>query len=96
MPKAYWIARVDVKDPERYKLYIEGTKAPFTEYGARPLVRAGNVTMIEGGGRGRNVVLEFDDMETALACYNSPGYQEALKHRQAASEGEIIIVEGIE
>ena len=28
----------------------------------------------EGSSRSRNVVLEFKDYETALACYNSPEY----------------------
>ena len=28
----------------------------------------------EGSSRSRNVVMEFKDYETALACYNSPEY----------------------
>ena len=29
MPKAYWIARVTVTDPDQYKLYAEATPAAF-------------------------------------------------------------------
>ena len=33
-------------------------------------------------------------MEDALACYNAPEYVAARKFRQAASNGEFILVEG--
>ena len=29
MPKGYWIARVDVTDPEAYKNYVAANAAPF-------------------------------------------------------------------
>jgi len=35
-------------------------------------VRGGTFETREGTSRSRNVVLEFKDYETALACYNSP------------------------
>jgi hypothetical protein len=38
-------------------------------------------TAIEGQSRSRNVVIEFPDYETALACYHSPEYQENIKVR---------------
>jgi uncharacterized protein (DUF1330 family) len=34
MPKAYWIARIDVTDPETYKAYASGAAAAFQQYGA--------------------------------------------------------------
>jgi uncharacterized protein (DUF1330 family) len=40
------------------------------------------------------VVLEFKDYDTALACYNSPEYAQAMKHRLTASVGDVIIIEG--
>ena len=39
-------------------------------------------------------MIEFESYETALACYNSPEYQAALKYRLAASTGHFAIVEG--
>lgn len=96
MPKAYWIARMDVKDAESYAKYIEGTAAAFAKYDLRFLVRGGDVVEIEGTSRKRNVVIEFPDRETALACYNSPEYQAAKEFRVAAADGEIMIVEGFE
>jgi uncharacterized protein (DUF1330 family) len=95
MPKAYWIARVDVHDPEIYKKYVEANGPAFARYNAKFLARGGKTEILEGPGRGRNVVIEFASMEDALACYHSPEYTKAKAFRQQASEGEFILVEGI-
>lgn len=92
--KGYWVARVDVTDPERYKAYVAANAEPFAEYGARFLVRGGAFENPEGRSRARNVVLEFDSYDTALACYRSPAYQRAVALRKPASEADLVIVEG--
>ena len=94
MPKGYWIARIDVKDPEIYKSYIEAATPSYRKYGAKFLVRGGKCEAVEGPGRGRNVIIEFDSYEQAMACYRSPEYQAAAKFRRKASLGEILVVEG--
>jgi len=94
MQKAYWIARVDVADLERYKLYVAANAAPFKKYGARFLVRAGRFENPEGSSRTRNVVIEFPSYQMALDCWNSPEYQEALKLRLPVSTSDLVIVEG--
>jgi uncharacterized protein (DUF1330 family) len=57
-------------------------------------VRAGKFENPEGTSRSRNVVIEFPDYATALACYNSPEYQANIKVRQPHSVLDIIIIEG--
>ena len=94
MPKAYWIARVDVRDPETYKKYVETGRPAYQRYGAKFLARGGRTEVLEGNARARNVVIEFASMEDALACYNSPEYTAARAIRQAVSEGDWILVEG--
>ena len=96
MPKAYWIARVDVHDPETYKSYVETAKPAFERYKANFLCRGGKTEVLEGPARARNVVVEFPSMEAALACYNSPEYSEAKLIRQSISDGEFLVVEGVE
>jgi uncharacterized protein (DUF1330 family) len=96
MTKGYWIARVDVADPERYKAYIAANAVPFKTFGARFLVRAGRFENPEGSSRPRNIVIEFPSYEAALECYRSPEYQEALQHRVAVSTIDLVIVEGYE
>jgi uncharacterized protein (DUF1330 family) len=95
MPKAYWIARVDVNDPETYKKYVETGKPAFERYNAKFLARGGRSEALEGKNRARNVLIEFASMEDALACYNSPEYTAARAIRQAVSEGDWILVEGV-
>jgi uncharacterized protein (DUF1330 family) len=94
MAKGYWVAHVDVSDPEAYKAYVAANAKAFSKYGARFLVRGGRFECKEGQVRSRNVVLEFKDYETALACYHSPEYAEAMKYRLAASIGDVMVIEG--
>lgn len=94
MPKAYWVARIDVTDPEGYKEYVAANAAAFSKYGARFLVRGGRFEAPEGTPRARNVVLEFKDYETALACYHSPEYAAAKAKRDGRSVGDVIVIEG--
>ena len=94
MPKAYWIGRVDVNDAEAYKAYVVANAIPFKKYGAKFLVRGGQFQNPEGTSRSRNVVLEFKDYETALACYNSPEYARLVALRSPHSQGDLVIIEG--
>ncbi len=96
MPKAYWIARIDVSDPEKYKAYASGAAAAFQQYGAKYLVRGRSFTAAEGQARERNVVIEFPSYQAAVDCYHSKEYQAARAHRLEAATGEIVIVEGVE
>jgi uncharacterized protein (DUF1330 family) len=94
MAKGYWIVRVDITDPERYKSYITANAEPFKKYGARFLVRGGNFENPEGTGRARNAVIEFPSYQSAVECWHSPEYQRAIKIRQPVSTADLIIVEG--
>src|SRR5438105_970514 len=94
MAKGYWIAHVDVGDPEAYKAYIAANAVAFAKYGARFIVRAGRSQTKEGRVRARTVVIEFKDYETALACYDSPEYRNAIRLRTDAATSDLIIVEG--
>jgi len=94
MAKGYWIARIDVKDPEIYKSYVAAATPAYQKYGAKFIVRGGRCEAVEGAGRGRNVVIEFESYDIAMACYRSPEYQAAAEFRRAASLGEILVVEG--
>ena len=95
MAKGYWIAHVDVADPDAYKAYIAANAKPFAKFGARFLVRAGRSAQKEGALRSRHVVIAFKDYATALACYESPEYRSAFALRQPpAAQGDLVIIEG--
>ncbi len=95
MAKGYWIARVDIRDAERYKDYVAASKIAFDKYDAKVLARGGDHELAEGPGRARNVILEFSSLAQAQACYHSPEYQIAAKIRQEVADGEIVLVEGV-
>jgi len=94
MAKGYWIARIEVTDPEQYKLYVAANATPFALFGARILVRAGRFETMEGTSRIRNVVIEFPSYQAALDCWKSPEYQAVLQLRLPASTADLIIIEG--
>jgi uncharacterized protein (DUF1330 family) len=94
MAKGYWIGRVAVSNEEAYKPYAAANPAIFRKFGGRFVVRGGKYEGVEGQSRARNVVIEFPDYATAVACYRSPEYQQNLKIRQANAITDLVIVEG--
>ena len=94
MPKGYWIPHIDVSNPEGYKAYMAATPAAHEKYNGRALVRGGTQQVVEGKGRSRNVLREFPDYATALACYGSPEYQSAKPLRLPHSQCDFVIIEG--
>ena len=94
MAKGYWIGRVDVRGEEGYKTYAAANPAIFKKFGGRYVVRAGKYECPEGTSYSRNVVIEFPDHATALACYRSPEYQENIKRRLPHATVDLVIVEG--
>ena len=94
MAKGYWIARVDVHNDEGYKAYARPTPRSSRNSAAASWCAAASSRARKASSRSRNVVIEFPDYETALACYNSPEYQANIKVRQPHSIADLVIIEG--
>ena len=94
MAKGYWIAHVDVKNPEVYKEYVRLNGIAFAKFGAKFLVRGGVSEMRAGHLQPRHVVIEFPSYAIAKACYDSPEYQAAVKVRDTASVADVVVIEG--
>jgi uncharacterized protein (DUF1330 family) len=94
MAKGYWIARVDVQNEQGFKPYAEANGPIFKKFGGRYVVRGGQYEGMEGSARSRNVVVEFRDYATALACYRSPEYQENIQRRLPHCTVDLIVIEG--
>jgi len=77
MAKGYWIANVDIRDPEAYETYKAANAEPLRAFGAKFLVCGGPQTEIEGAFRPRSVVIEFPSYEAAVVCYHSDAYRAA-------------------
>ena len=92
---AYIIADIQVTDPVAYDDYRPLAAASIARFGGRFIVRGGKVDLLEGEPQPeRIVVIEFPDVDTARRWYQSEEYQAALKIRQAASRGRVLLVEG--
>lgn len=93
---AYVIVQETIHDPESFKEY--GAQAPATleGYGAKMLVRGGELTKLEGDWPHNVViVIEFPDRAAAEGWYNSDAYQAILPIRHKAAVSNFVIVDGI-
>ena len=93
---AYVIADIDVKDPVRYADYRKMVPASIEAYGGRFLARGGKVESLEGPwAPKRTVIVEFPSVERAKAWWDSAEYAPAKALRRSASEGSLILLEGL-
>lgn len=94
MPKGYWIAAITIRDPAAYPAYQAAMRVALEKFGGRYLVRGGQTAITEGRPRPRAVVIEFDDLATAIACYESPEMAPVKAMRLRMAEADLVVVEG--
>lgn len=92
--KGYWIANVTVTDPNAYQSYQALAPEAFQKFGARFLAR-GEAETLEGRDWQRRVIIEFDSIEQARACYASDEYRAARAKRAAACIADIALIEAL-
>jgi uncharacterized protein (DUF1330 family) len=93
---AYLIAQITVHDPDRYREYTLHTPRVIAAFGGRMIVRNGAREVLEGAPDPRRVVVvEFPSMDHILRFHASPEYVALRRIREAASEGQIIAIEGL-
>ncbi len=90
----YWVVKVRVTNAESYGKYAKLAAAAVADHGGRFIVRGQPAVTKEGEDFPRNVVVEFPSHDQALACYDSPKYQEALAFADGAAERIFSIVNG--
>jgi len=92
---AYWVARAKINDPVGYKKYTDLVPDIVKNFGGKPLARGGEYRTLEGPEIfERFIVVEFPSLEQAVACHESPEYQEARKFRlNGVGQNELTIVE---
>jgi len=97
MPKAYLIAFYNkIEDPDALAAYAKLAGPAVAANGGRPLARGGRIKSMEGGIEERTVVIEFDSFDAAVAHYDSPDYQEALKALGGSAVRDMRVVEGVD
>jgi uncharacterized protein (DUF1330 family) len=96
MPKAYWVVTYRwVKNADAWEAYAKLAKPAIANAGGRFLALAQPAKIYEAGMDQRVVLVEFDSLEKAIACHDTPAYQEALKALGKGNvERDLRVVEG--
>ncbi len=94
MANGYWLAQVDVRNPDSYKHYVAALQDVLRKFGGRYVVRAGQSELKEGKARSRVIVIEFSSYRVALDCYNSPEYAKAIPLRKPHADVDLVVIEG--
>ena len=94
---AYFIVRCKYHDMDNYKKYAKAAAQAVNAFKGRFLVTGkGNQLQKERGEYPKTVIVEFETMEIAIACYESEFYQKALSHIEHSADRDFVIAEGIE
>ncbi len=93
---AYIVVQIEITDPETFETYRAQVPATLEPYGGEYIVRGGDMEILEGEwATPRCVILRFPDMDAAKAWHASAEYQGPKALRQAASKGNMIVVDGV-
>ena len=97
MPKGYLVTTYrSIKKPDAVAAYAKLAAPAIVAAGGRFLVRGVPAQTYEQGMKERTVVVEFESLAKALAAYESPAYQEALRALgKDAVERDMRVVEGV-
>lgn len=91
---AFFVATVNVKDPEKFQEYGKSAMATFTEHGGELVLRGQASSVLAGAADLLSVgIVKFPDMETLSNWYQSPGYQAIIPLRDEAADMTIVTYE---
>jgi len=93
---AYVIVDIEIQDAETYERYKQLAPPTIAAHGGRYLVRGGATETLEGSWNPKRIaMLEFPTAEQARAWWNSPEYAAAKALRQASTQTDMLLVEGL-
>lgn len=96
MAKGYWVTFYrSISNPAVLAEYAKAAVPAIEAYGGRFLSRGTAVKAFEAGIQERSVIIEFESPARAIACYESPGYQAAVKILAGSVERDTRILEGV-
>ena len=93
---AYLIVDITVRDEGRYAGYRDRVSDQIRQYGGEYLVRGGSIERLEGDWQpSRVVVVKFESIGAARKWWESEDYAELKAIRQATTDTNMIVVEGV-
>ncbi|MCA6119122.1 DUF1330 domain-containing protein [Bradyrhizobium sp. WSM 1738] len=94
-PPAFYVADFELMDPEGIKPHREEFLSTLEPFGGRFIVRGGTVAKLEGDApKGRFIVIAFDNVDKAMAWYNSAAYSALRSYRQKSGRTDAFVIEG--
>lgn len=97
MPKAYWVSAYrSISDPDKVAAYATLAGPAIAAAGGRFIARGVAARALESGLLQRTAIIEFDSLATALALYETPAYQAAVRALDGGAERDIRIIEGVD
>ena len=86
MPAAYLIVAHTITDPAKFDDYRAKVGPQLAKHGGRFITKSGSHRLLEGDRSppDRVMIVEFPDMSSLNAWYNSPEYQPLISLRHSA------------
>ena len=95
MSKGYVVANIRVKDQEKFQQFSGMAGPAIKKYGGKVLARGPDADRLEGDVSGIVMMIEFESKKAANIFYYSEEYQTAKAVREACSETDFMIIEGV-
>ncbi|MFB8381162.1 DUF1330 domain-containing protein [Streptomyces rubiginosohelvolus] len=75
--------------------YLNRIQATLDPFHGRFVVHGPPAEVVEGTWPGSMVLIEFPDLQTARAWYDSPAYQDIKRLRTDHIEGDLLLIDGV-
>lgn len=96
MPRAYWVNLYrEITDTDKLAAYVELGAPAVRAAGGRFLSRGAAAAAFESGQVERSTLIEFPDLDTAVAAYSTDAYQQALAALGDGADRDVRVVEGL-
>ena len=95
MSKGYVVANIRVKDQEKFQQFSGMAGPAIKKYGGKVLARGPDADRLEGNVSGVVMMIEFETKASATKFYYSDEYQAAKAVREACSDTDFMIIEGV-
>lgn len=93
----YLIATIRIRDRATYGAYESGFMEIFSRFNGHVLAVDEAPVVVEGSWPWtRTVLITFPSKDDAMSWYRSDDYQQLARHRFAASEADIVLVQGLD
>lgn len=94
--KGYWVVSYEsISNPDAVAEYKKLAGPALRNFGGNTIVASSPAKIHEAGVDQQVVVVEFDDVQKAIAAYESDAYKVALKALGSAAKRDLRIFEGL-